>query len=61
MDNSADNCAAHKKQEWCTSTGDYGPNWPYCAADSRRCTFEDYAVNGQTALVCPECGCREGI
>ena len=39
----------------CTPSGDYGPGW-----DASWGTFEDYAVNGETVLVCPQCGCKEG-
>ena len=42
--------------ELCTSSGDYGPNWDF----STDGTFDDWAVNGETPLVCPQCGCKEG-
>ena len=44
----------------CTSSGDYGPYWdsrPWPMGDG---TFDDWAVNGETPLVCPQCGCKEG-
>jgi len=58
VDNVDDNCATYKIKQYCTSTGDYGPGWN--TRNSPDETFEDYAANGQTALVCPECGCGRG-
>ena len=39
-------------------TGGYGTHWNTYGHMGG--TFEDYAVNGETALVCPECGCQDG-
>ena len=38
--------------KYCRINGDYGENWnPYE-------TFEYYAVNGEDATSCPQCGCQ---
>ena len=55
MDKDGDNCRKYIRRKWCSSTGGYGSGWR-----SAWGTFEDYAVNGQTALVCPQCGCGAG-
>ena len=60
VDDLEDNCSAYKINKYCTSTGDYGPGWEFNEDGSPADTFEEYAVNGQTALVCPECGCGRG-
>merc|ERR1712136_508500 len=60
VDDLEENCADYKINELCTSTGDYGPGWEFNEDGSPADTFEEYAVNGQTALVCPECGCGRG-
>ena len=54
IDKSGDSCVKYKEKSWCTPSGDYGANWP---DDDPSETFEKYAKNGQTALVCPQCGC----
>ena len=47
-------CAQYKEDNLCTETGDYGTGW-----DSGFGTFEDFKNSfGETALVCPECGCK---
>ena len=55
MDAGKDNCDAYEENRWCTSTGDYGTGWEPRSMG----TFEDYRWNRETALVCPQCGCRE--
>jgi hypothetical protein len=48
-------CEQYVKLEWCTSPREYGTNW-----NSKWGTFDDHLdINGNTALVCPECGCVE--
>ena len=44
------NCEEYIEHKWCSSSGGYGTGWTWG-------TFEDYSNNGQTALVCPQCGC----
>ena len=56
MDSDGDNCEEYKVNQWCSSSGGYGTGW-----DESVGTFEDFAVNGQTAVVCPQCGCEGGI
>ena len=53
MDIDGDNCEKYRVNEWCSSSGGQGPRW-----DESYGTFEDFAVNGQTAAVCPQCGCE---
>ena len=53
-------CADYINRNWCTPDGDYGTAW-----DMAWGTFDENAVdgiveNGQNALVCPQCGCKEG-
>jgi len=44
-------CQRYIDEQWCTENGDYGTAW-------RWGSFNDYAnVEGQTARVCPQCGC----
>jgi len=52
VDKDGDNCRRYIRRKWCSSTGGYGTGWSTTWG-----TFEDYAKNGQTALVCPQCGC----
>ena len=55
VDSGGDNCQAYFDSNYCTSTGGYGQTWNYGWG-----TFEDYSTNGETAFVCPQCGCSEG-
>ena len=64
-DSEGDDCKKYKEDEWCTADGEYGKFWDDKAYYGKT-KFEDFskvqAVNGvkQNALVCPECGCKEG-
>jgi len=53
VDSVGDDCYQYAINEWCTSTGGYGSGWIWTD------TFDDYATNGQTAAVCPQCGCGQ--
>jgi len=55
VDKNGANCAKYQEKKWCMPTGGYGTHWNTYGHMGG--TFEDYAVNGETALVCPECGC----
>ena len=59
VDKNGANCAKYQEKKWCMPTGGYGTHWncQNCAYRHMGGTFEDYAVNGETALVCPQCGC----
>ena len=54
VDSDGDDCHRYAIYKWCLPTGGYGPGWTWTE------TFEDYATNGQTAAVCPQCGCGQG-
>ena len=55
VDSGNTNCQDHIDLDYCTSSGGYGQGW-----DKNWGTFDNYATNGQTALVCPQCGCSDG-
>merc|ERR1712042_408379 len=49
--NNRKNCQRYIDERWCTKDGGKGPNW-------RWGDFEKYAdAEGNTAFVCPQCGC----
>jgi len=49
------NCKRYSNEGWCHKNGGYGPNWNFDEWNN----FGKYAdVEGRTALVCPQCGCR---
>ena len=49
-------CDAYSKNNWCTQTGGQGPAW-----DPDYPSIDDYYnANGETPLVCPQCGCNKG-
>ena len=50
-------CDSYTKNKWCTESGDQGPAWgsDYPSID------EYYNVDGETPLVCPQCGCNKGM
>ena len=50
-------CDEYKMNNWCKEDGDhYGSAW-----ESQWGYFSRYTdSNGRTALVCPQCGCKEG-
>ena len=54
-DSSGDDCEKYKNGNYCSTNGDYGSGWQKSWG-----TFEKYAKNGQTAIVCPQCGCING-
>merc|ERR1719210_1358543 len=55
VDSWGTNCTLFVDLNWCTSDGGYGTGW-----DTTWGTFDTAAnlVTGETALVCPECGCK---
>ena len=56
VDSYGDDCMIYAAKGWCTLDGGYGSTW-----DSSWGTFEDYANDdGETATVCPQCGCGGG-
>jgi len=55
VDKNGANCAKYREKKWCFPSGGYGHFWG--TYDHEGGTMEDYAVNGETALVCPQCGC----
>ena len=56
VDIDGDNCEKYILKQWCSSSGGYGTGWYWNYG-----SFEDFAVNGQTAAVCPQCGCEGGF
>jgi len=46
-------CEEYDDDKYCKKNGDYGKNW------NNASTFEDYAVDNETALHCPQCGCTD--
>jgi len=59
-------CDDYLNKDWCTYNGEladelynkaidggYGKHW-----ELRWGTFDDYSKNGETAVVCPQCGCK---
>ena len=55
VDSEGENCQDYIDSNYCTSSGSYGPGW----IDDWG-IFGDYATNGQTAFICPQCGCSNG-
>jgi len=53
VDKDGDNCQAYADKNYCTINGDYGKKWNMSEK------FADYAVNGEDASACPQCGCIE--
>ena len=52
VDSQGHGCKTYADMKYCRINGDYGENWnPYE-------TFEYYAVNGEDATSCPQCGCQ---
>jgi len=52
-DNNPKTCQRYIEEKWCTEEGDFGPSWK-----DKWGSFTDYAdANGNTAWVCPQCGC----
>ena len=54
VDSDGANCGKYREKKWCHNGG-YGHFWGTYSHNGG--TMEDYAVNGETALVCPQCGC----
>ena len=55
VDSIDETCEDYINKGYCSSNGGYGEWWPYGR------TFEQYAnANGETASVCPQCGCKAG-
>ena len=55
VDTHGDTCQKYLSRHWCSSTGGYGENWHDGLG-----SFENYSTNGESALVCPQCGCHSG-
>ena len=59
VDSSGDSCDTYSSNGWCTPDGNdfergiYGEHWDWDWG-----TFDDYSNNGETAVVCPQCGCK---
>lgn len=51
-DSDGNNCRAYLLKKYCTSAGQYGPDW---GTDGN--TFFTYKKDGYTAINCAECGC----
>ena len=56
----AQGCEYYFNNNWCTSDGDYGPAWDMAWGTFDNNVQDGYVENGQNALVCPQCGCKEG-
>ena len=52
----SDNCQTYADKKYCTIDGDIGSEWTLEHGTDE--TFEDYAVNGEDATTCPQCGCQ---
>jgi len=48
-------CEDYSRLNFCTSEGGYGIGWNIQIFGE----FDNYSVNGETAFLCPECGCKE--
>ena len=48
------NCKDYERNKYCTSTGGYGEG----RKPHETWNFEDFAKDGETGVVCPECGCK---
>ena len=48
------NCKQYAEYKWCTSKGGYGEG----RKPHETWIFEDFAKDGETGIVCPECGCK---
>ena len=46
-------CTQYEEDDYCTAEGGYGAGWK-----DEWNEFSDWAVEGQDATVCPECGCE---
>jgi len=54
--NAPKDCKVYSSKGWCNKHGGYGPNWDFWDWGN----FGKYANKaGKTAMVCPQCGCRE--
>jgi len=54
ISNSESTCKMYEDNNWCTKDGSYGTGW----IDSFG-IFDKWAVDGRSALVCPQCGCKD--
>ena len=54
-DSDGEKCDAYEFKNYCSKKGGYGDGW-----GENWGTFRDYAKGGQTARVCPQCGCVNG-
>ena len=53
---SGETCDSYAEKSYCTAKGEYGSEWK-----AEWGTFQDWAVDGQGASVCPQCGCEGKI
>ena len=54
-DSTGDNCENYKNKNYCSNTGGYGSGWQRSWGN-----FTTFAKYGETARVCPQCGCISG-
>ena len=47
-------CEDYSRLNFCTSEGGYGIGWNVQIFGE----FDNFSVNGETAFLCPECGCK---
>jgi len=68
VDHEGKDCQTYVDSDWCTSNGEYGNEWGNWVFDENAVylwdkewndwgTFELYSDNGQSASLCPQCGC----
>lgn len=53
VDSRGNNCQAYANNRWCTTAGKHGPGWK----NSWGTVYDYLSTKGQTAFVCPQCGC----
>ena len=58
VDYSGNSCQYYADKKWCTSDGKYGESWDMDWGDGYK--FDTFEVLDETALVCPQCGCKGG-
>jgi len=61
VDSQGLSCEDYEDNNYCDEDGGYGYNWNNSAAPHGLIsgTFLDYSVNSESALYCPECGCKD--
>ena len=48
----------YEEDDFCTSDGEYGSGWDFDAYGSFDDDVNEY---GETAMVCPQCGCQSAL